>query len=294
MFWEALLDLAKDEDRALLIAQSDTVWGYLEGYLDLVVNVFAQRVRRTRRTSRPRRVTVAPARFSTGCARSCGHDRGPGPGRQAGFDLAGPYCPFTAQLGGASVAGHADLASRLRARARSRSPRVPRLRADSAAVQLGLVSSRRPAAAACPGPAVARARLGTAAEGLRAMVASRPGRGAGDGCGRRISFRSCCSLTHLTSPTGSSGGLRAAGAGRGGPGDHAAEPGQPAASTARPPRPRCRCTATRCLYRVARIEKLTGLSLREQRTGRSCCSRHLGGDCQDVRPASGEQDDPSR
>jgi hypothetical protein len=32
-----------------------------------------------------------------------------------GFDLAAPYCPFTAQLAGASALGHADLASRLRA-----------------------------------------------------------------------------------------------------------------------------------------------------------------------------------
>ena len=29
MFWEALLDLANDEDRAVLIAESDTVWGCL-------------------------------------------------------------------------------------------------------------------------------------------------------------------------------------------------------------------------------------------------------------------------
>ena len=28
--------------REMLIAKTDTVWGYLEGYLDLVVNVFAQ------------------------------------------------------------------------------------------------------------------------------------------------------------------------------------------------------------------------------------------------------------
>jgi hypothetical protein len=42
MFWEALLDLVHKEDRPLLVAQSDTVWSFLEGYLDIVVDVFAQ------------------------------------------------------------------------------------------------------------------------------------------------------------------------------------------------------------------------------------------------------------
>ncbi|WP_370343484.1 hypothetical protein [Catenulispora sp. MAP5-51] len=32
MFWEALLDLAADQDRAVLVAEADTVWGCLEDY----------------------------------------------------------------------------------------------------------------------------------------------------------------------------------------------------------------------------------------------------------------------
>ena len=40
MFWEALLDLASEDDRSLLTAQADTDWGYLEDYVDMVVRVF--------------------------------------------------------------------------------------------------------------------------------------------------------------------------------------------------------------------------------------------------------------
>jgi hypothetical protein len=69
-----------------------------------------------------------------------------------GFDLAAPYCPFTAQLAGASALGHADLASRLRAAGAARVHRGrPGHRACPAPAQLESVH-RRPAAAARPGP----------------------------------------------------------------------------------------------------------------------------------------------
>ena len=42
MFWEALLDLASEDDRSVLTARADTVWGYLEDYVEMVVRVFAQ------------------------------------------------------------------------------------------------------------------------------------------------------------------------------------------------------------------------------------------------------------
>jgi hypothetical protein len=42
MMWDTLVDLVHEEDRPLLIAQSDTIWGYLKRYLDIVVDVFAQ------------------------------------------------------------------------------------------------------------------------------------------------------------------------------------------------------------------------------------------------------------
>ena len=70
MFWEALLDLADGDDRSLLIARSDTVWGYLEDYVDMVVGCSRGRTR-TSRTRRPRPATYAPARCSIGCARGC-------------------------------------------------------------------------------------------------------------------------------------------------------------------------------------------------------------------------------
>src|ERR1700753_3464924 len=42
MLWEALLDLSKDEDRAVLTAEADMIWACFEDYLDMIVNVFAQ------------------------------------------------------------------------------------------------------------------------------------------------------------------------------------------------------------------------------------------------------------
>ena len=171
MFWEALLDLAKEEDRALLIAQSDTVWGYLEDYLDLIVSVFAQAY--ADQGDMPS--TAGDRRARTLFDRLCAQlpvtiedrDRA----ARLGFDLAAPYCPFSAQLPGASVAGHADLAARLRtagALAFTEGVRVTGLtRPDFG--WTGFLSDPRLVLA--HDPPVTRARLGATADSLRALVA---------------------------------------------------------------------------------------------------------------------------
>lgn len=177
MFWEALLDLAKDEDRALLIARSDTVWGYLEDYLDMIVDVFARAYADQQDLPSTAGDRRARALFDRLCARLPVTLEDRDRAARLGFDLAGPYCPFAAQLGGAGAAAHADLGSRLRA-----------------AGALAFTEGVRVCGLAPPGfgwaaflddprlllaqdPPVARDRLGAAADGLRALVAIAAGSG---------------------------------------------------------------------------------------------------------------------
>jgi hypothetical protein len=114
LLWEALLDLSGDEDRAVLTAETDTVWRCLEDYLDMVVNVFAQAYAAQEEvpsTAGDRRARALFDRLSAGLPVTVeDRDRA----ARLGFDLAEPHCPFTAQLAGASPASYADLASRLR------------------------------------------------------------------------------------------------------------------------------------------------------------------------------------
>jgi hypothetical protein len=42
MLWDVLVDLVHDDDRSLLIANADSMWSYLDRYLDIVVDMFAQ------------------------------------------------------------------------------------------------------------------------------------------------------------------------------------------------------------------------------------------------------------
>jgi PucR C-terminal helix-turn-helix domain len=207
-----------------------------------------------------------------------------------GFDLAGPYCPFTAQLAGASVAGHADLASRLRAAgalAFTEGVRVSGLTPP----QFNWASFLDdPRLLLAQDPPVARARLGTTAEGLRAMVA------IAAGSGRRGRVRAEDFLPELllaNSPDIADRIVRRVF----GPLERAeaadlvitlrslAASGfdSAAAATALP------VHRNTLLYRVARIEKLTGLSLREQRD-RTLVLLAVTWEAiaRDVRPASGE------
>ena len=183
MFWEALLDLASRDDRSLLTARADTVWGYLEDYVDMVVRVFAQAHPGQDDSPAAAGDLRARALFDRLCAQVPvtieDRDRTAG----LGSDLAAPACPFTAQLAGASVADHAGLAARLRAAgalAFTEGIRVTGLTSPGFGWSTFLADPRLLLA---HDPATPRARLGATAENLRALTAI----AARSGCRGRVS-----------------------------------------------------------------------------------------------------------
>ena len=183
MFWEALLDLASEDDRSLLTARADTVWGYLEDYVDMVVRVFAQAHPDQDDSPAAAGDLRARALFDRLCAQVPvtieDRDRTAG----LGSDLAAPACPFTAELAGASVDDHAGLAARLRAAgalAFTEGIRVTGLTSPGFGWSSFLADPRLLLA---HDPATSRARLGAAAENLRALTAI----AARSGCRGRVS-----------------------------------------------------------------------------------------------------------
>lgn len=115
-FWEALLDLAGEEDRAVLLAEWDTVWSCLEDCLDLVVDVFAQAYADQQDAPSTAGDRRARALFDRLCARLPVTIEDRERAARLGFDLMDPYCrPFTSRLSGAAAGSHAGLAARLRA-----------------------------------------------------------------------------------------------------------------------------------------------------------------------------------
>ncbi|MER6076765.1 helix-turn-helix domain-containing protein [Streptomyces sp. NPDC001833] len=266
MFWEALLDLATDDDRALLLARSETVWGCLEDYLDLVVEVFA----RAYADQEDAPSTAGDRRARTLFDRLCAQlpvtiedrDRA----ARLGFDLVEPYRPFTAQLAGASAAAHAELAFRLRAAgalAFTEGLRVTGLAPPGFGWTVVLEDPRLLLAEDEP---LARGRLGAAADGLRALIA------IGARSGRRGRVRADDYLPELLladapeiadrmvrrvfGPLERADAVDLAATLR----CLAAHGFDSTAAAAALPVHR-----NTLLYRVGRIEKLTGLSLREQR-----------------------------
>ena len=266
MLWEALLDLSTDDDRALLIAESDAVWGCLEDYLDMIVDEFAQAYTDQQdapSTAGDRRARVL---FDRLCARLPITIEDRDRAARLGFDLAAPYCPFTAQLAGASAAAHADLASRLRAAgalAFTEGVRVTGL-ASAEFSWAGFLDDPRLLLA--QDPPVARTQLGVAADQLRALVA------IAGGSGRRGRVRAEDFLPELL--LADSPGIARRIVDRVfGPLDEADAPDLAAtlrslaangfdSTAAAAALPAHRNTL---LYRVGRIEKLTGLSLKSQR-----------------------------
>jgi PucR-like helix-turn-helix protein len=266
MLWDALLDLAKDDDRAVLVAQADTVWGYLENYLDLIVGEFAQVYvdqEDAPSTAGDRRARTL---FDRLCAQLPVTIEDQDRAARLGFDLSAPYGPFTARLAGATVAAHADLAFRLRtagALAFTEGVRVagltgPQFSWDPFRPDPRLVFAQD--------PPTSRNRLGPATDGLRALLA------IAGGTGRRGPVRAEDFLPELllaNSP------------------DLAGRIVQRVFGPLRQPDSADLAATLRCLagagfdstaaaaalpvhrntllYRVARIEKLTGLSLKEQR-----------------------------
>lgn len=266
MFWEALLDLASEDDRTLLTAQADTVWGYLEDYVDIVVKVFAQA--HPDQEDSPSTVGDSRARalFDRLCAQvpvTIGdRDRA----ARLGVDLAAPACPFTAQLARALAAEHAGLAARLRtagALAFTEGIRVTGLVPPQFGWTAFLADPRLLLA---QDPPVPSARLGAAAESLRALTAI----AARSGCRGRVPAEDfLLELLVADSPEVAGRIVRRVFGrlDRAGPMDLAvtlrclATHGFDSAATAAAlPVP-----VNTLLYRISRIEKLTGLSLSEHR-----------------------------
>ncbi|WP_212521503.1 PucR family transcriptional regulator [Actinospica acidithermotolerans] len=114
LFWEAVLDLADDATRAVLLAGSDTVWQCLEDYLDLIVRMLAEAYGDqfdSPATAGDRR---ARALFDRLCVQLPITVEDRDRAARLGFDLVQDHCPFVAQLRGGQVASHAALAGRLR------------------------------------------------------------------------------------------------------------------------------------------------------------------------------------
>ena len=171
LFWEALLDLAVDQDRAVLIAEADTVWGCLEDYLDLVVEVFVRAYADQQDAPSTAGDRRARALFDRLCARLPVTIEDRDRAARLGFELTEPYRPFSAELAGATVAGHVDLASRMRAAgalAFTEGVRVTGLTPDRFGWAAFLEDPRLILA---ENPPIARDRLSAATDGLRALLA---------------------------------------------------------------------------------------------------------------------------
>jgi hypothetical protein len=266
MFWEALLDLASEDDRSVLTAQADTIWSYLEDYVDMVVRVFAQA--HPDQEDSPSVVGDRRARalFDRLCAQVPVTMEDRDRTARLGFDLAAPACPFIAQLAGASVADHAELAARFRmagALAFTEGIRVAGLVLPGFGWRTFLADPRLLVAQEPPTP---RAGLWAAAESLRALtaIAARSGsRGrlsaedflpellvadqpeVADRIARRVFGR-----LGRADPMDLPGTLRCLAA-------HSFDTAATAAAL--------QLQVNTLLYRISRIEKLTGLSLTEHR-----------------------------
>jgi len=266
MFWEALLDLASEDDRSVLTAQADTIWGYLEDYVDMVARVFAQAHPDQENSPSAVRDPRARALFDRLCAQVPITIEDRDRTARLGFDLAAPACPFTAQLAGASIADHAELAARLRmagALAFTEGIRVTGLVSQGFGWRTFLADSRLLFA---QDPPTSRARLAAAAESLRALIAI----AARSGCRGRVSAddflpellvadkpevadriaRRVFSRLGLADPMDLAGTLRSLAA-------HGFDTAATAAEL--------QLQVNTLLYRISRIEKLTGLSLNEHR-----------------------------
>ncbi len=294
MFWEALLELATDEDRAVLTAETDTVWRCLEDYLDMVVNVFAQAYASQEDMPSTAGDRRARALFDRLCARLPVTVEDRDRAARLGFDLAGPHCAFTAQLAGASAAAYADLASRLRG--------AGALAFTEGARVTGMVPPRfnwtafldDPRLLLAQAPPTADRRLEAAADQMRALVAiacrsGRRGRvrpedflpelllAGSPETARQIAWRV---FDPLDRPDAAdlAATLRCL----------AVSGFDSTAAAAALPVHR-----NTLLYRVARIEKLTGLSLKSQRDRAlvllAVTWETIGGD---VQPTSEEADVP--
>ena len=171
MLWDALVDLCRDVDRPLLIANADSMWSYLDRYLDIVVDMFALVYADQEDMPSTAGDRRASALFDRLCAAELpitieDTDRA----ARLHFDLSSPFCPFTAELAGGSVANHANLAARLRdaaALAFTEGLRVTGLTPPAFAWAGFLADVRLVLAQDPPTP---RNRLGSAVDSLRSLT----------------------------------------------------------------------------------------------------------------------------
>jgi PucR C-terminal helix-turn-helix domain len=110
IMWNILLDAATDEERPMLLEQADVLWSYLE----LVVDTFAQAYA----DEQDAPDSVGERRARTLLERLCARRPITVDDRERAeylrFDLAGPHRPFAARLAGGTTAQHIRLSSRLR------------------------------------------------------------------------------------------------------------------------------------------------------------------------------------
>jgi hypothetical protein len=266
LLWEALLDLAKDEDRTVLVAQAGTVWGHLEGYIDLIVDVFAEAYADQGDLPSTAGDRRARSLFDRLCAQLPVTIEDRDRATRLGFDLAAPHCPFAAQLAWGTAAGYADLASRLRAAgalAFTEGTRVTGLTPPRFSWTTFLNDPRLVLA---QDPPVARPRLAAATEELRALVA------IAAGSGRRGGVRAEDFLPELLLATSPDVANRTV--------QRVFGPLEQAGATDLADTLRCLAASgfdsgaaaaalvvhrNTLLNRIARVEKLTRLSLKEQR-----------------------------
>ncbi len=171
MLWDALVDLCRDVDRPLLIANADSMWSYLDRYLDIVVDMFALVYADQKDMPSTAGDRRAGALFDRLCAAELpitieDSDRA----ARLHFDLSSPFCPFTAELAGGSVANHAALAARLRdaaALAFTEGLRVTGLTPPAFAWEGFLADARLVLAQDPPTP---RNRLGSVVDSLRSLT----------------------------------------------------------------------------------------------------------------------------
>jgi hypothetical protein len=171
MLWDALVDLCREVDRSLLMANADSMWSYLDRYVDIVVDMFAVVYADQEDMPSTAGDRRASALFDRLCAAELpitieDSDRS----ARLHFDLSSPFCPFTAQLAGGSVANHADLAARLRgvaALAFTEGTRVTGLTPPAFAWEGFLADARLVLA---QDPSTPRNRLGSAVDSLRSLT----------------------------------------------------------------------------------------------------------------------------
>jgi kynurenine formamidase len=174
-----MVDLAHDEDRSLLIANADNIWNCLDRYQDIVVGAFTQVYADQEDMPATAGDRRAAALFDRLCAADLpitieDSDRA----ARLHFDLTAPFCPFTAELAGGSVVTHAALGARLRdaaALAFTEGVRVTGLTPPAFAWSGFLADPRLVLAQDPPTP---RNRLAAAVDNLRSLslIAAQSGR----------------------------------------------------------------------------------------------------------------------